>query len=321
MTAMAARAAWVATAVFMAGTWAHAANLTLDAPQACVDPTTLAQEVADLAGRPLADVPDVDFRLTIRPAAGGRWRSTLEAVEHRPGVPEARHLRELEARSCADLGEAAALAMSVSIRAVAEAAAPPPGSRTPPPPEVVEAPARIVQSVPPPAAPPGWRGLIAAALAADTGELPGAGLGVGVSLGVARGTARLNAFGGWLPPRDDVRSNGAGGSFQLAFGGAEGCFAPSRGRWTALGCAGGEVGRQSGSSIGAADPGSGHTLWRAARATLGLVYRASELVGFVVTATAVVPLARAQFVLDQNTVVYRAAAIAGRLAAGVELTF
>ena len=41
---------------------ARAAELTVDAPPSCVDPTTLAQEVGNLIGRPLAEIPDVDFR-------------------------------------------------------------------------------------------------------------------------------------------------------------------------------------------------------------------------------------------------------------------
>jgi hypothetical protein len=279
---------------------------------------TLAQEVADLIGRPLAEVPDVDFRLSIQPAGNGRWRSSLEAIEHRPGVPEARHVRALEAKSCADLGEAAAVAMSVSIRAVGEAAAPPTGSRAAP----ATPDATIVGTGPAPVAPPATHGLAAAALAADAGELPGVGLGLTASFGIARGAARLNVFGGWLPPRDHINpKDGTGGSFQLAFGGAEGCFAPSWGSWTALGCVGGELGVQSGSGVGVTIPGSGTALWRAARLTLGFVFRLADRLGFLAGATGVVPLVRPQFVLDQTNAVYRAAPIAIRLGAGVELIF
>jgi len=314
-------ATWMAAAVFLAAPgWARAANLVLDAPETCVDPTTLAQEVADLAGRPLADVPDVDFQLTIRPLADGRWHSTLEAVEHRPGAPQARHRRELDARSCADLGEAAALAMSVSIRAVTEAG----GSAAPSPPPAPEAPkepaATVLRSVAPPVVRPAWYGLASVSLGADAGDLP-AGLGVAVSVGAARGAARLNLLGGWLPPRDVLRADGTGGSLQLAFGGAEACFAPSRGRWTALGCAGGELGVQHGSGLDVFQPASRNTFWWAARASLGFVIRSSEALGFRVAATAVAPLARPHFVVNETSEVYQASPIAGRLDAGLELRF
>src|SRR5579884_671876 len=100
----------------------RAAALRLDAPEGCVDPATLEQEVADLVGRPLADVPEADFRLTIAPLANGRWHLRLEATERHAGLPDAPHVRELDASSCGELAEAAAVAMAVSIRAFAEAA-------------------------------------------------------------------------------------------------------------------------------------------------------------------------------------------------------
>jgi hypothetical protein len=312
----------MATVAFVAGTGvAHAANLTLDAPESCVDPTTLAQEVADLVGRPLGDVPDVDFRLSIRPAENGRWRSTLEAIEHRPGVPEARHLRELEARSCADLGEAAALAMSVSIRAATEAAAsapnPPPAPPPPPAPD-----AAVTRAASPQPVQPAWYGLATVALAGDAGDLPGAGLGIALSVGAGRGMARLNALGGWLPPRDSVHSDGTGGgSLQLVYGGAEGCFAPSWARWTALGCAGGELGVQHGHGLDVTSPTTVTVLWRAVRASLGLVFRSSGALGLRVTATVVAPLARPQFVVDGTSDIFRASPVAGRVDAGLELRF
>jgi hypothetical protein len=323
MTTMRGGVAWIAAVVFVAGTGgAQAATLVLDAPASCVDPATLAQDVADLVGRPLNEIPDLDFLLTIRPMAGAQWHSTLDAIERRPGLPEVRHRRELEGRSCADLAEAAAVAMSVSIRAVSEAATPARGRPAMREPEPTKAPpAVLLRAAPPPAARAPWRGFALATLATDAGELPGGGLGVGLGVGIGRGVARLNVLGGWFPSRDSVRSNGTGGSFQLAFGGAEACFAPSRGNWTALGCAGAELGIQHGTGVGVANSIPLTAFWRAARASLGFVLRSSDRLGLVVTATAVAPLARPEFVLDQTSAVYRAAPIAGRLAVGLQMSF
>jgi len=44
---------------------AEAAQLAVDAPASCLDPSTLADEVGDLIGKPLASVADVDFRIRI----------------------------------------------------------------------------------------------------------------------------------------------------------------------------------------------------------------------------------------------------------------
>ena len=41
------------------------AKLLVDAPRPCVDAASLAEEVGDLIGRPLAEVADVDFRVRI----------------------------------------------------------------------------------------------------------------------------------------------------------------------------------------------------------------------------------------------------------------
>jgi hypothetical protein len=296
---------------------ARGAAIDVSAPDGCVDPATLNQEVADLIGRPLAEVPDADFHLVIQAAAGGRWRLRLEAIDRRAGAPESRHVRELAGDRCADLAEAAAVAIAVSVRAFAEAhpaPAPPPG------PAPARAPALATRAPPPAAAPAAWRPALTFLLAGDSGELPDTGVGVMAGAFAQRAWARVAATIGWLPSRDKLVENG-GGSFQLAFAAADGCVAPSWGAWTLLGCLGGELGAYRASGLNVARPESRTALWRAGRASLGAVIPLRAPVGVVIEATAVVPISRPGFVLDGADLVFRPAAVSARVGAGIELAF
>ena len=85
MVPTASRLLPLATAVLLAAAGAaRAATLTVDAPDGCVDAQTLNQEVADLVGRSLADVPDADFHLTIAPGTGGSGTSSSRPAAEAP---------------------------------------------------------------------------------------------------------------------------------------------------------------------------------------------------------------------------------------------
>src|SRR5579871_6668048 len=208
-----ARVAFLVAAAGLAaaGSTARAAELLVDAPADCADPAALAEEVGTLIGRPLAEVPDVDFRLRIAEGPSGKWRLRLDMVEHRAAgdsAPAVRGTRELEGTSCAELARAAAVAVSVSVRALqAEppAEAPPVVAqpRTPAPtPEPVRAVPTAVAAPPPPAHP--WRPSVALALAVDTGALPSASPGIELEGDLQRGPLRLTLLGTWFASQDMV---------------------------------------------------------------------------------------------------------------------
>src|SRR5450432_1071550 len=100
---------------------AKAAQLSVDAPESCLDPSTLADEVGDLIGKPLGSVADVDFRIQISETPQRRWRLRLEMLDQRPGgdgTPAIRGSREIEGATCAELAEAASVAIAVSVRSI-----------------------------------------------------------------------------------------------------------------------------------------------------------------------------------------------------------
>ena len=301
-----------------------AAQLSVDAPESCLDPSTLAAEVGDLLGKPLDSVADVDFRIQISEMPARRWRLRLEMIDQRPGnngTPTVRGSRELEGATCAELAEAAAVAISVSVRAISPetpaAAAPP--SATPP---LTATRSSSTQSIARDALPtPAWHPAIVLALASDVGALPNTGLGVDLEAELQRGALQLVAFGTWFGSQDTFAAAGAGGSFQLALGGALACFAPHRGRWTGLACGGFELGRLAGTGLGVPRPETGAAFWRAARADVGVTAVLGGNAALVLRVGAAIPLARPEFVLDGAKLVYRPSSLAGRFTAGLEIGF
>jgi len=305
----------------------QAAQLSVDAPESCLDPSTLAAEVGDLLGKPLDSVADVDFRIQISETPARRWRLRLEMIDQRPGsngTLTVRGSRELEGATCAELAEAAAVAISVSVRAISPetpAAAAPPNTThaTPPLPATRSS---STQSIARDALPtPAWHPAILLALASDIGALPNTGLGVDLEAQLQRGALQLVAFGTWFGSQDTFAAASAGGSFQLAFGGALACFAPHRGRWTGLACGGFELGRLAGTGLGVARPETGAAFWRAARADVGVTAALGGNAALVLRVGAAIPLARPEFVLDGADLVYRPSRLAGRFTAGLEIGF
>ena len=188
-------------------------------------------------------------------------------------------------------------------------AAPPSPARTPgvnvdaPPPDQ---PARV------------WQPTVFAALGADVGELPGAGVGLFGGAALRRGWARFDGTLGWLPSRDKL-SAGGGGQFQMAFGALDACFAPTWHERTLRACGGAELGAYWAAGVAVAGPTSATTLWRAGRASVGALIGLGGALSLSIEATAVFPFSRPKFVLDECEPVYRSARVAGRLAIGLEV--
>jgi hypothetical protein len=304
---------------------AEAAQLSVDAPESCLDPSALADEVGDLIGKPLGSVADVDFRIQISETPQRRWRLRLEMIDQRPGgdgTPAIRGSREIEGATCAELAEAASVAIAVSVRSISlETAAPEPSRLATP--EVTPPPtARELASLAHPArATPSWHPAVALAFATDTGALPNAGLGVDLEGDFQRGSLRLIALATWFGSQDILGVGDAGGTFQLALGGTLACYAPRWGRWTTLACGGFELGRLAGTGLRVARPETGDVFWRAARADLGVTAALGGNIALLLRAGMAVPQSHPAFVLDGSELVYRPGRLAGRLTAGLELGF
>jgi hypothetical protein len=307
---------------------ARGAELFVDAPESCADPVTLADEVGELIGKPLAAIAEVDFRVQIVETPQRRWRLRLQTLEQRvagaPGATTIRGTREIEAATCGELAEAASVAIAVSVRSIAGQAgptpsAPPAPAMTPPPSSAAvlnpQSSSRSTEVT------PVWRPAVGVALATDTGALPSTSLGVGLEASVQRRWLRLALLATWFGSRDASGPDHTGGTFQLVVGGARACLAPRRGRWTPLACAGFELGRLAGTGQGVARPETGQALWRAVRADVGFTAGLNGNTALLLTGGVAVPLAHPAFVLDGSELVYQPSRLAVRLAAGVEIEF
>jgi hypothetical protein len=306
---------------------ADAAELAVSGADGCFDAPAIADQVADLLGRPLASVTGVDFEVTLArapsssSAAAAAWKLRLDTIDGGDAGHE-RRSRELTADSCAELADAAAvaIAMTVRSRAAAEPAPPrrPPAPVAPPPPS---APASVVSRTPAltPSAPMTFAGGVA--VVGDGGALPQAGIGVELGASLRHRRVRLTVAGTALAPQVAHTTGDVGGEFRLLFGSAQVCLPTAVGRMTLLGCGGYELGRLSAEGVGVLRPQLGSTRWQAARAELGLAIPVAARLAVVMRGGVAIPLSRTRFVVDGGTPVHRPGSVAVRLALGAELEF
>jgi hypothetical protein len=300
---------WLALAGLAAS--ASAATIKVTAPASCVEANSIGEQVDGLIGRPVATVDDVDFEVTIsdRPVPQP-WRLRLDTLG---SASHDRRTRELTASTCAELADAAAVAISVSITWLDDGAATAPARAEPPPPVTVA-------SARPTATPrPTQVGLQVLAVG-ETGAVPAATLGLVVGGFIQLGSLRLVADGALFAPRRELLSDGTGGEFQLAVLGSLACATGELGRVLVLGCGGAEVGRLSADGLGVRNPSSRAELWFAGRAEAGASFALSPRAALALRVGAALPVFRPTFMLDATTV-YRPSALTGRATAGVELTF
>jgi len=316
----------VGLAVALAAGRAGAAEITVRAPDGCVDANQLEEQVGVVLGRPLASVSNVDFAVEIERAPREGWRLRLTAVGSAgDGQAAPAGSRELTARTCPELADVAAIAIAMSVRALDETAnrdasapAPPPveAPRPSPVPVVVQAPTRA-RSV------AGRRleaGLALAGLA-DAGALPGAGIGVELGAMLRVSAVRLVARGALFASQEKRLPTGGGGDFTLGYGALLACLQHAFDRSTVFGCTGFELGWLSGAGVGVSQSRLGRTTWEAVTAEVGVAIPLSGRLAAVLRGGAAVPLRRPEFVIDPTTRVHQAASLDGRGALGLEYFF
>jgi len=301
-----------------------AVSLTWEAPAGCPSSERiLAETDRILAGSTVRTDPPIEARARVR-QDGERWVLSLET---RRG--DAVGTRELAGESCTALGEAMIVILVLMIDPALIAEAPP---RLEPEPVAVvtpprQAPVVVSQPAPPPPPPsPGCRwGRPALALSAlgDLGALPAPAAGGELGFGLRRCALGASAAFRALYPRtgEAELDAGAGGDLWLAAGALALGVARDLGPLE-LGARGGvEVGAMSGRGVGINHPDSGRALWLAASAGAVLRLQLAAQLAALMGLDLVVPLRRPRFVIDDLGSVHRAAAVTGRLALGLELSF
>lgn len=227
-----------------------AADVAWEAPPGCPDADAFRAAVVERLGRELR-AGEVDARLVV----------SRRGARHAVVITTAEGERELEAASCAELAESAAVILAMTIGEAASAGepeviAPPetaPAAEEPPRIRVVDdevpgARRQIDTSVPAPRPPRPIEVRARGTIAGDLGSLPAPAPGIGAGVEVALGGWSIDAAlhrwasreaampvtaGDPMPPSADV------GLTTIV---ARGCYSDGPARWRAGGCLGGELG-------------------------------------------------------------------------------
>jgi hypothetical protein len=287
-------------------------RIVWDAPASCPGARALDQRLRTSLGSDPAELGRLGLvQASVEQELRG-YRLTL-AVHDAGRVSE----RVFEAAVCADLVEAAAVAITLALQApvvsaplpAAESAAPhepaPPAARDEAPPAE------------PSRAPGALRGSLGAAGVLDVGSLPAPALGVGVAAQVALGAWSLGPYGVLLASqRESVRA-----SEQVEFGlwlaGLRGCYAPLAGALELAGCAAFEAGRFHAQGVALSTARSVQDPWLAPSVGLRGGWRITPGLRLGLALDAIAPLGRKQYAVNVTEYVHAPSALGGRFSLGL----
>lgn len=304
---------WVIAAVavllgdLMAGE-ADAADVRLRAAGECAERSDIADQVDGLLGRPVAEVQGLDFDVDIRERPDGGWRLRLVTIGRADG---AKRSREIDGAGCAQLADAAAVAIAMSIQSniARERAANTAGGSAPPDPPVVAV-------APRQAAPQGVQLSLGIGPVADVGALPHPSFGVG--LGAALAGRRLVVIGEgslFVSPEARLPDN-SGGSFRLLVGAILACFAERLGPTGILVCGGGEAGVVQAEGVGVNRPRLQNVAWEAGRLEVGLTRRLSDTLSLFIRGGVAIPWSRPTFTINDKLAVHHSDVMTVRIMVG-----
>lgn len=298
-------------ALVLAGMALHAPAqdvFTWNAPDGCPSAAAVVEDAEALSGLTLGDTLRVEA--TVQALEEGRWSLRLRIES-----PSGAQVRELEGRSCDELAGVAATLIAVALEAPVE-----------PEPEVAPEPEPAPEVAPEPeptrVEPPGWKAVFGPTVSLGLGALPGPAAVLSLFAGAERRWFRAEAAADiWLPRDGELSTTGAGGSMQLWTLAVRSCGVPSAGRLRFPVCGGVQVGQMRGQGQGISAPKRAALPWLAAEVTGGLRVDVHRNVALRADLGVFVPVLRPGFTLDGQGTVHRAAAVGGKLGAGLELRF
>jgi hypothetical protein len=286
---------------------AQAADVRLRASGECATRAELVDQVDELLGRPIADVEGLDFEVEINQGAGHKWRLQVVTVARADG---ARRSRQIDGADCAQLAEAAAVAITMSVQA--RPVTPSPADRS-----LAQEPPRIVVNPASPNRQPAALSLGLSALG-DAATLPDFGFGLGLSAIVGWSRLSIIGEGELFAGREKRLADSSGGSFRLIAGAALFCFTSQGEVVDILVCAGGEAGLVQAEGLGVGHPRLRNVAWEAGRLEIGAVRRLNPTVSLFLRGGVAVPWSRPTFRLNDTEDVFRSGSVAGRVALGAQ---
>lgn len=281
-------------------------DLRWSAPAECPSEAQVRAKVERLAGRSLqaAREPPIVVRIDAAQVADDAW--TVQIAIHHPGSVAPRE-RRIEGVTCAEVADAAAVAIAIAI--------------TPAPPSLAVA-------SPPASAPDRPRSAeLRPALrvhgGVDFASLPSPSPGTMVSFVFLFGANRVEIHGSaWLPEEGTAATKPtAGGRLSLLAAGARYCRSFREGTLEIAGCGGLEAGALRGSGFGIAMPASGAAPWIAPGVGgLGL-WNFSQHFALALALDGLVPVVRRDFTIEGLGTIHRPPPITARAFLGMEARF
>jgi len=300
---------------------AGALTFSWQAPAGCPSRDEVSAEIARLLGGSIRIPRGGDIKASAVVAHGPTWSLAMETeLAGRPGR------RSLEAASCQDLADAAALIVALMIdpNAVAAHATPLRPVAVPPPP--VEAPPATQPDPAPETKRRAVEYLVGIHATGSYGTLPSidAGLGGGIGLQGRRWRAELRGTYGLRRDQKAMAAAPAGayGQFNFTAAAFAGCFNFGRESLAFGPCAGGELGAVSAKGFGVTQGFPANTLWSALGAGGYAAVSLGHHLSLPLHLDVLAPLRRSQFVFkNEPQVVFQAPAVGVRMSAGIELNF
>jgi hypothetical protein len=315
---------WVG-ALLVWGAWlepspASAAELTWHAPESCARAETVREQVGKLVGRRFEAIEGIAFEIAISAEGDGRHVLVLRTVfERTDGTPSAPRERTLEGASCAEVSDAASVAIALAIaereeeRARQEA---PPEAAAPP-----TSPSSVEPAVPDDRTP--IHVSLGAGALVESGALPAVALGAQVEASLGYGAVRAALFGALFASQSGaLPDDDSGARFDFVLGGLAVCGESTlSAAFDLIACAGMELGRLAAEGENVRRRDAGEVLWYAPRVDLGAFYGLTDRLRLGLRAGAAIPLARPEFVLNDRDRVHQPANVSARLLIGLELRF
>jgi hypothetical protein len=311
------RGGLVAALVFLAPSGARAAEIRWSGAPECRREVAVVEQVESMTERRLPEVDVADFELVLEAAGEGAFALTLVTS---PRDARTQNRRSFAGASCADVTDAAAVAIALTI------GDPPSTDSTvaprPAPEPVVDSSASSVTArrdryEPRSVSRPSWR--LGASVVVDTAVTPRAVVGGAGRLVFGFGRFRAELEGAAFAPSESVDARGRGGRFQLMYAAPFACLASPFGAVSVDWCAGYELGRVTAEGVGVGVPRERAGLWQGLRADVGLVVPVTPSISLAGRLGAALGLARPRFVLDEPTAVHQPAVVSLRTSLGVEL--
>lgn len=325
-----------------------ALELSWSAPPGCPSREALIGEIRRLLGGSIENPGGVSARAEITARRAGDYRITL-ALRSDQGE----RMRDVQAPTCAELADAAALIIALAIDPSAVAGAPEASPmQAPPSPAPSEAPPASVTLPPPPplsaspAPPPSWQPRTAAPhpsampapppprsevharaeLGGEQGVFRHPSLMGRVGAAYVRGPLRVEIMGvfAWAGQIAALQAPTKGGSFWLGGGGLAGCYerpfeAAGRREGTSAVCAGVEAGAMGAAAYGVLSPAANTSAWVAPFVAGVTRWAFRPRVALRLDLTAFAPLVRSAFTIDGVGLVHRPGPVGVRAGVGLEV--